>query len=88
MLEAARLFLMVGAVVSVLLSTVLYRAVGRPIIDWYTRVFSLPVPLQQLLSRDVLVRAWGVGAAALNVAVWWYLGTSDGEAFFRGFSPR
>jgi hypothetical protein len=88
MLEALRLFLMVGAVVNVLLSTVLYRAVGRPFIDWYTRLVSLPDGLQRLLSRDVLVRAWGLGTAAVNVAVWWYLGTADGEAFFRGLTPR
>lgn len=70
---------------SVLLSTVLYRAAGRPIIRWYARVFRLPTELHRFLSNDRLVRVWGLGSAGVNIAVWWYLGTPDGAAMLPGF---
>ena len=83
MIEGFRLFLLIGALVNLVASTVLFQAAGRPFIDWYMRVFGLPIALQRFLSDDRLVRIWGVSCSGLSIAAWWYLGTPQGEAWFR-----
>ena len=87
MLEALRLFLLVGAAANLLVSTMLFRRVGRPLIDWYVRVFTFPLQFQRVLGRDRVVRIWGVGTAGLSLVAWWYLGTPDGEETFRALVP-
>jgi hypothetical protein len=88
MVEGLRVFLLIGALVNFVASTVLFRAAGRPFINWYMRVFALPIALQRFLSDDRLVRIWGVSWSGLSLAAWWYLGTPEGEAFLRALSPR
>jgi hypothetical protein len=89
MVEGLRLLLLIGAFVNLVASTVLFRAYGRPFLDWCVRVFRLPAEMRRLLSDDRVVRIWGVGAAALSLAAWWYLGTADGEALVRPMAaPR
>ena len=86
-MEGLRLFLLIGAFVNLVASTVLFRAYGRPFIDWYVRVFRLPVEMRRLLSDDRVVRIWGVGSSGLSLAAWWYLGTPEGEAVVRAIAP-
>lgn len=88
MLEGLRLFLLFSVVANLLLSTVLFRAAGRPFIDWYTRAFKFPVEIQRFLSHDRVLRVWGLGNAGLSFAAWWYLGTFEGEAAFRALVPQ
>jgi hypothetical protein len=88
MLEGLRLFLLFSFVANLLLSTVLYRAAGRPFIDWYTRTFKFPVEIQRFLSHDRVLRVWGFGNAGLSLVAWWYLGTSEGESAFRALVPQ
>jgi hypothetical protein len=80
MTDAARIFLLSGAVLYVLMATVLYRAAGRPFVHWYVSFFQFPALLRRVLAHDRVVRAWGIAASILCLAVWWYLGTPDGEA--------
>ena len=78
--DAARVFLLSGAVLYVLMSTVLYRAAGRPFVHWYMSFFQFPMLLRRLLAHDRVVRVWGIASSILCIAIWWYLGTAEGEA--------
>ena len=82
-MEGLRLFLLIGACINLLASTVLFRAAGRPFVQWHMRVFRLPVALQRFLSDDRLIRIWGLSCSGLSIDAWWYLGTPEGEALFR-----
>ena len=88
MLEGLRMVLLFSAIASAVLSTALFRAAGRPFIDWYVRVFRFARPLQQLLANDRVVRIWGLTSSALTLVAWWYLGTPEGEDAFRALAPR
>lgn len=88
MLEGFRVILLFGVVGTVVLSTALFRAAGRPLIDWYVRVFRFPEPLRKLLASDRVVRIWGLASSVLTLVAWWYLGTPEGEVAFRAFAPR
>ena len=81
--DGLRLLLLIAAFVNLVASTVLFRAYGRPFIDWCIRVFRLPVDMRRLLSDDRVVRIWGLGSSGLSLAAWWYLGTPQGEALVR-----
>lgn len=80
MTDAARWFLLSGAILNALMATVLYRAVGRSLIYWYMSFFQFPRLLRRLLSNDTLVRAWGIASSIVCLALWWYLGTPHGDA--------
>ena len=80
MRDAARVFLLSGALLYVLMSTVLYRAAGRPFAHWYMSFFQFPVLLRRLLLHDRVLRLWGIVSSILCIAIWWYLGTPEGEA--------
>ena len=54
MTDAARVFLLSGAILYVLMSTVLYRAAGRPFVHWYMSFFQFPRLLRRLLAHDRL----------------------------------
>jgi hypothetical protein len=86
MVTALRWFLLSAAVINLLMATVLYRPVGRPFMYWYMSFFQFPRALRRLLSRDRLVQAWGLGSSAVCLALWWYLGTADGEALLRAWT--
>jgi len=88
MVEGLRLFLLVGALVNLLASTVLFRVAGRPFVHWYMRVFRLPIALQRFLSDDRLIRVWGVSYSGLSMLAWWYLGTPEGEVLFRALGRQ
>jgi len=55
-----RSFVLAGAIVNAVLATVLYRAVGRPLLQWFMRFFQFPAELRSLLSRDRVVRTWAL----------------------------
>lgn len=85
MTEAARVFLLSGAVLYVLMSTVLYHTAGRPFVHWYISFFQFPRLLRRLLAHDRIVRVWGLASALLCIAIWWYLGTAHGDATLASF---
>jgi hypothetical protein len=80
MTDAARVFLLSGAILYVLMATVLYRVAGRPFVHWYLSFFQFPFLLRRLFSHDRIVRVWGIASSILCIAIWWYLGTPEGEA--------
>jgi len=88
MLEGLRFFLLSSTIANLLLSTVLFRAAGRPFVDWYLRTFKFPADLQRFLSRDRVVKVRALANAGLSLAAWWYLGTPEGAATFRGLLPQ
>jgi hypothetical protein len=88
MLESLRFSLLISALAGCLLSTVLFRVAGRPLIHWYLRVFRFPVQIHQLLANDRLVQVWGLGSAGLGLVLWWYLGTPGGRSAFEALMPQ
>ena len=88
MLENVRFFMLITALATCLLSTVLFRVAGRPFIDWYVGFFRFPVQAQRLLANDRVVQVLGLGSSALSLIVWWYLGTPNGKSAFEAFVPR
>ena len=88
MLENLRFSLLITALATFLLSTVLFRLAGRPFIDWYLRIFRFPIQIQRLLANDRLVQIWGLGTAGLSLVVWWYLGTPAGQSAFGSLKPE
>jgi hypothetical protein len=86
MVTALRWFLLSAAIINVLMATVLYRPVGRAFIYWYMSFFQFPAVLRRRLARDRVVQAWGLASAATCLALWWYLGTADGQAMLRAWT--
>ena len=62
------------------MESLLYRAAGRPFVHWYMSFFQFPRLLRRLLAHDRILRLSGIVSSLLCIAIWWYLGTPEGEA--------
>jgi hypothetical protein len=93
-LAVVRWLLLINGVLGLLLSTVLFERVGRPLATGWWRLIVPPGERVPRFLLDPRVhQAWGAIGGTVSLLMWWYLGTPAGiarvEEMLRAFAaPR
>jgi hypothetical protein len=81
MLAFIRLGLLLGAITTIALSTILFRRIGQPLIGAWWRPFTrFGHEPPKFFTNPRIVRIWGLLAGVACLALYWYLGTPQGAA--------
>jgi hypothetical protein len=84
-IRVLRWVLLAFAILSALQATFLYEGFRRLVLErWFAANERLGAAVPAAMRNPTLHRTWLLLMAAVFAVLWWYLGTTSGDAWLRG----